>query len=116
VRYAIYALALVTVAVGMIDYQRYHAQLDQAMAVVAELKGRAGSLLDWPFGKELVISFDRPLTDSELKRLSILNSLQGRHHVRVFFRCALTPQQLTAAQKALSKCYVGQMEDYDPDA
>lgn len=111
IRYAIYFLLILAVVIGILDYQRYHAQLDRAMAVVSDLEGRAGSLLDWPFGRDMVISFERPLSGEELERLAVLNSLQGRHNVSVFFRCQLTPQQLTAAKAALPDLSVRQVDD-----
>jgi hypothetical protein len=80
------------------------------MVVVSELDGRAGSLLGWPFGKEYIITFSRPLTDDELERLSVLNSLAGRDYVAVAFNCDLTPQELKTAQHVLSECHV-----YQPD-
>lgn len=111
VRYVVYAMVILLIIGGVIDYQRYHAKIDRAMTVVAELGGRAGSLLDWPFGREYAISFDRPLTNDELERLSAVNTLQGRHYVGVFFRCQLTPQEFEAAKKALPDCAVRQVDD-----
>lgn len=111
VRYVLYASVILLIIAGIVDYQRYHAKIDRAMTVVSELGGRAGSLLDWPFGREYAISFDRPLTDDELERLSVVNSLQGRHYVSVFFRCQLSPEELEAARKALPDCAVGQVDD-----
>ncbi|QDU74207.1 hypothetical protein Pan97_12120 [Bremerella volcania] len=115
VRYAIYAVVILAIVLGVIDYQRYHAQLDRAMAVVYQLEGRAGSILDWPFGREMVVTFERSLTSEELERLGILNSLQGRHVISVWFRCQMTPQQLAAAQAALPDLNVRQVDDQSPD-
>ena len=96
---------------GIIDYQIYYARLDHAMSVVSDLDGRAGSLLDWPFGREIVIVFEHPLNDEELDRLSVVKSLHGRHVVAVAFRCEMTPQQLEAARAALPDMAVIPVED-----
>lgn len=110
-RYAIYAFAIIAIVLGMIDYRRYYSQLDQAMAVVSDLEGHAGSLLDWPFGREIVVSFERPLDREEVNQLTFLNSLKGRHVVTVVFRCQLTPKQLSDVKEALSDCAVRQVDN-----
>ena len=76
------------------------------MSVVGRLDGRAGSLLDWPFGRECRITFDRPLNPEELRELEVLNSLSGRHWVGVAFDCEIDTAQLQAAHEALSDCVV----------
>jgi len=80
------------------------------MMVVSDLGGRAGSLNGWPLGKEYIIAFTRPLTDAEIERLSVLNSLSGRDYVAVAFNCDLTPLQLETAQRVLSDCRVFQQD------
>ncbi|MEW4564356.1 hypothetical protein AB1K70_17590 [Bremerella sp. JC770] len=109
--YEAYVLAAVVMIAGFIDYQRYHWQINRAMAIVGELEGRAGSLLDWPFGREYMIVFQRPLDGSELERLKAINTLQGRHYVTVVFRCQLTQKQFEAAKLALPDCVVRQADD-----
>lgn len=103
--FSIFTCFLVFVAY---DYVTYHSQYDAAMGVVSRLNGRSGSLLDWPFGRETIISFKRPLTDEELSELDVLNSLSGRHSIAVYFNCDLDNSQLHAASLALHKCRVYQ--------
>jgi len=110
IRRMILAVLAVLSCVVAFDYISYHARNRRAMAVVADLEGRAGSLLGWPMGKEYIVTFSRPLTDEELKRLSVLNSLAGRDYVAVAFKCDLTPQQLATARQVLSECRVYQPE------
>ncbi len=110
-RYGVYAVVVLLIIGGIIDYQIYYARLDRAMSVVADLDGRAGSLLDWPFGREIVIVFERPLNDEELDQLVVVKSLQGRHVVAVVFRCEITPQQLESARAALPDMAIRQVED-----
>lgn len=110
-RYGVYFVVVLLTIGGIIDYQIYYAKLDRAMSVVSELDGRAGSLLDWPFGREIAIVFERPLSDKELERLSVVKSLQGRHVVAVVFRCEMTHQQLESALNALPDMAVRQAGD-----
>ena len=89
-RRVIYSLLLLALAVAAFDYAKFHSRNRRALNVVSRLNGRAGSLLDWPFGKEYVIVFDRLLSNAELQQLSEPNSLVGRNHVTVYFDCDLT--------------------------
>ena len=97
------------IAFMIYDYVSYHSRYTSAMTVVSRLDGRAGSLLDWPFGRECRITFDRPLSAEELGELAVLNSLSGRHWIGVAFDCEMEASQILAARDALSGCVVFEM-------
>ena len=105
-----FAMALAFVALVIYDYVSYHRRYDAAMSVVSRLDGRAGSLFDWPFGRECRVTFDRPVTAEELSELAVLNALAGRHAVGVAFDCEMRPAQLQAARETLTECVVTQVD------
>jgi len=89
-----------------VDYLLCARRRSQTLAVVANHGGHVGGIGGWPIGAEKVISFERALTEAELKDLAILNDLVGRDHVSVYFNCELTPQQAAMARSRLSECHV----------
>lgn len=105
-------LSIVTILISVVgyDYISYHAKLNSTLREVVVLNGHYSSLTDWPFGKELHISFDRPLTSDELQKLAVLNSLSSRHFVVVYFYCDLESGQLDEVRSALTQCGVNQSE------
>jgi hypothetical protein len=111
-RRCLLALLVLFLVFVVYDYTSYHARNRRAMAVVKDLGGSAGSLMDWPFGKEIRIAFSRSLADAELERLTVLNSLAGRDFVGVMFNCELSTEQLGSARRALPECVVLQNEDW----
>lgn len=88
------------------DYFQYHSRLRHAMSVVSNCGGSAGSLMDWPFGRELRITFTHPPTEADLQRLEILNGLNSRHWVGVMYKCELTDEELRRIESTLGKCHV----------
>lgn len=111
IRHVLLVLLLAFLGFVAFDYVSYHSRGRRAMTVVSDLGGRAGSISGWPSGKEYFIASSGPLTDAELERLSVLNSLSGRDYVTVAFSCDLTPLQLGAAQRTLSECRVFQQDE-----
>jgi len=109
-RWLFVGLLIAVVFLAIRDYTTCRMRHRRAMAVVSELGGSAGSLLGWPLGKEYCISFERPLTEGELRRLTVLNDLVDRNYVAVYFDCDLSPQQLNTAQRLLAECHVRQSE------
>jgi hypothetical protein len=104
----LWAALFVAAGSAAADYAVWHARKRQALAVVADLGGRAGGIGGWPLGEELVISFNRDLTDEEIQRLAILNSLAGRRH---YVGVGLPPGNLSGDRRAwielvLSRCHV----------
>ncbi|UUO06685.1 hypothetical protein M4951_25500 [Blastopirellula sp. J2-11] len=93
------------VLVATVDHYQYEAHGKRRSAIVSEFGGRTGSLMGWPWGKEVMISLPRPLSDEELQRLAILNTA-GRDYVSVWFQCELTDEQLQVAKQVLSRCGV----------
>ena len=111
-RTAIWVVAITAAAVVCTDYAAFHARKRRALAVVAELGGRAGSIGGWPIGEENAISFRRNLTDEELERLAILNTLGWRHHVSIgFYDCDLPDDRLAQIQAMLGNCDVYRYPD-----
>jgi hypothetical protein len=82
------ALLAIFLVIAALDYASYQVRHRRAISIVANLGGRAGSLMGWPLGKEIIISFARPLTDDELRQLSVLNSLPRRDYVNARLRRA----------------------------
>jgi hypothetical protein len=100
-------LLLVALVAGYTDYAVFHARKRQAIAVVAELGGRAGSIGGWPLGEENRIEFRRSLDDDELQRLAILNSLPRRNWVGVaFIDCDLSEARIEEIRGILWRCHV----------
>ncbi|MEN6497137.1 MAG: hypothetical protein ABFD16_22815 [Thermoguttaceae bacterium] len=101
---------LFVIAASGIDYYRFHASTREALAVVFDLGGWAGSIGGWPFGEENRIVFRRALSDEEIQRLHVLNSLARsmRHHVVISFQDSLPADRLAAVQRILSDCHVRQ--------
>ncbi|MCC9606784.1 hypothetical protein LOC68_16125 [Blastopirellula sp. JC732] len=87
------------------DQYQYAAHCTRRGKIVGELGGSIGSLMDWPFGREVFISFTHPLADDQLQRLSTINA-RGRDYVTVYFDCQVTDQQLQTARQVLSRCSV----------
>lgn len=109
-------LIVILLAVGICDYVWYHLNLRAALAPVNVAGGRSGSLLGWPLGRELRITFPRPVTDEELQQLQILNQLDWRHSVGVLFDFEMEPAEFQRLKAALPRCHVFQRrkEDVQP--
>ncbi|MCH7727254.1 MAG: hypothetical protein IH991_12355 [Planctomycetes bacterium] len=109
-RRVLLVLLVVFIGFAAFDYVTYESRSRRATKVVNDLEGRSGSIGGWPFNKEYYITFGHPLTDAELDRLVVLNSLANRDYVAVVFKCDLTPDQLAIARRALSQCRVSQFQ------
>lgn len=93
------------------DYVTYYSRYNSAMDIARRHDARIGSLLDWPFGRECRITFDKPLDEAALRELTVLNSLSGRHWVGVALNYELDDSQLELVREALHDCHV-----FQPDA
>jgi hypothetical protein len=103
----VWAAVLLVVAVASSDFAQWHVRKQRALDVVFELGGRAGSIGGWPLGEEIVITFERELTDEDFQRLAILNTLSGRHYVGVHLADGnLSDTRLAWIQEILSNCHV----------
>ncbi|EAQ80690.1 hypothetical protein [Blastopirellula marina] len=98
-------IVAVLVLIATVDHYQYEAHGKRRSAIVSEFGGRTGSLMGWPWGKEVMISLPRPLSNEELRRLAILNAA-GRDYVSVWFQCELNDEQLKAVKQVLSRCGV----------
>jgi hypothetical protein len=109
-----WAAAILVLALVLGDYVTYQAAKQQALAVVFEIGGKAGSIGGWPFGEEDVITFQRDLSADELQRLTVLNRLSGRHHTVLYFKdCKLSESRMAEIRRQLSGCqvYLEEMKD-----
>lgn len=98
-------IAVILILAAVVDNYQYEAHASRCSRAVAQLGGRTGSLMGWPWGREVIVSLPRPVTDEELQQLAIL-SAGGRDYVAVRFNCELTDAQLAAARRVLSRCAV----------
>ncbi len=80
------------------------------MDVARRHGARIGSLLDWPFGRECRITFDKPIDHDAINELTVLNSLTSRHWVGVALNYDLDEAELQHAQTSLHNCHVFQID------
>lgn len=89
----------------------------QVYAVVSELGGRVGSLSPpIPFtGSEIRISFrELELTNDELKRLTVIQSIASRNHVSVaFIDTNVSAADISDLREAIPNCRVFRIVDGD---
>ena len=97
--------SLAVVASLLVDYAVVRSKEQRLRAAVGQLGGRMYSIPLWPLGTEYRISFRRPLTASQLDRLSIANSMRGYVGI-LFHQCELTEAERIQTQRALSECTV----------
>jgi hypothetical protein len=109
-RYVIgFPFALVVLALGL-DYASVRSKEKRLSSAVAEMGGRMGSLPAWPLGTEYRITFERPLHQQELVRLSIANRMRG--WVGIAFRdCELSEAERSSACNALPACHLFVVQD-----
>lgn len=105
-----WAIAAALIMAAVVDYVQYEAHASRCSRVVSQFGGRTGSLMGWPWGREVVVSLPRRLSSSELRQLAILNA-GGRDYVAIQFQCELTAAQLAEARQALPQCRVGDLSN-----
>ena len=95
------------------DYITYHSRYKNAIGVAQAHGARVGSLLDWPFGRELRITFDQPIDRDAVADLAVLNSLTSRHWVGVAFNYDITDVDFEHANDTLPDCHVFHVDPPD---
>ncbi len=88
------------------DYVTYHSRYRSAIDVAHSHGARVGSLLDWPFGRECRITFDRPVDRDAIPDLAVLTSLASRHSVGIAFNYDMADADLKHARDTLRECHV----------
>lgn len=99
---ATFAIATICLA---LDYYRVNAKDARVVSAVKQFGGRFGSIPVWPLGTEYRISFDHPLSETQLNQLAELNNLRGSVSIR-FVNCDLSASQQSDAIRLLESCHI----------
>ena len=89
-----------------VDYSIFQSRERKASQTVSALGGELAHIsVGWP-GTRYYAYFERPLSDVELKQLTVLNILNPRNSVIIQFRCDIDEGRLRAVHDAFPDCEV----------
>ena len=90
---------LTAVAVISYDYWKFHSMRQSALELIVKCNGRAGSILGWPLGQDFVVSFNQPLTESQIEQLSQLNEYKYRSSFLIYLNYDIDDSELIQIRK-----------------
>ncbi len=102
---------LVLLAVAIVDYIHLAAICRDVSTTASGFGAHVGSIGGWPFGREYVISLDRPLSDDELRRLAVATSVSPRIYVCLIFHCMIRDDRLDEMRRLVAPNHVTVIAD-----
>ncbi len=100
-------IVLAVAIVVATDWVVWHDRDDRIISTVSPIAARMGGKLGWPFGHEYVVVIERPVTDTELEKLTILNHPPRGSIVIVMFQtCDMDADRLEEIRRVLNNCGV----------